>query len=87
MGKFDFLKISGKFVAPQLGVIIPFNVFLYEENDKIVLTDIDGTITQSDIKVRIFKEFFKKFKQLFTNYDIIVYDKTKVNGCDNLNIC
>lgn len=57
IGKSDLLKISGKFVAPQLGVIIPFNVFLYEENDKIVFTDIDGTITQSDIKVRILKEF------------------------------
>ncbi|XP_023337551.1 nuclear elongation and deformation protein 1-like isoform X2 [Eurytemora carolleeae] len=48
---------KGKFVAPQLGVVIPFNVFLYEENDKIVFTDIDGTITQSDIKGHVMPHF------------------------------
>ena len=32
----------------SLGVTIPFNVFKFDQNSKLVLTDIDGTITESD---------------------------------------
>ena len=39
-----------RYVCPELEEQIDFNVFLYFEEDKIVLTDIDGTITESDLK-------------------------------------
>ena len=32
--------------------VIHFNLFLYSEGEKIVLSDVDGTITESDIKVK-----------------------------------
>ena len=37
------------YVCSQLEEKIYFNVFLYSEEDKIVITDIDGTITESDL--------------------------------------
>ena len=42
----------GKFIAKGLDIVIRFSVFLYQEDDKLVITDIDGTISQSDVKVR-----------------------------------
>ena len=41
---------EARYVCPELGEIIEFHIFLYSEADKLVLTDIDGTITESDIK-------------------------------------
>lgn len=32
------------------GVVAEFNVFLYEYTDKLVIMDIDGTVTKSDIR-------------------------------------
>ena len=43
---------QGRYICPELAEIIQFNVFLYEEDQKLVVTDIDGTITESDVKVR-----------------------------------
>jgi len=39
-----------RYVCQELGEVIEFHIFLYSEEEKIVLTDIDGTITESDIK-------------------------------------
>ena len=39
---------AGVFKVESLGVTIPFNVFKFDQNSKLVLTDIDGTITESD---------------------------------------
>ena len=44
----------GEFRVDNFDVVIKFNVFLYNQTDKLVLTDIDGTITQSDLKGHIF---------------------------------
>ena len=38
----------GVFKVEALGVTISFNVFKFDQNSKLVLTDIDGTITESD---------------------------------------
>ena len=45
---------KAKYVCQDLGEAIEFNIFLYSEDEKIVLTDIDGTITESDIKGHVF---------------------------------
>ena len=42
---------NGRYVIKELSEVIEFSVFLYNEDDKLVVTDIDGTITESDIKV------------------------------------
>ena len=39
---------AGVFKVESLGVTIPFNVFKFDQNSKLVLTDIDGTMTESD---------------------------------------
>ena len=44
---------EGRYVCPELGEVLLFSVFLYSEDQKLVLTDIDGTITESDVRVRI----------------------------------
>ena len=41
---------KARYVCQELGEVIEFHIFLYSEDDKIVLTDIDGTITETDIK-------------------------------------
>jgi len=43
-------KNTGKYIAHELEEEIDFNVFLYTDQDKLVITDIDGTITESDIQ-------------------------------------
>ena len=43
---------KARYVCPELSATLEFSVFLYDEHDKLVVTDIDGTITESDIKVR-----------------------------------
>jgi len=42
-----------KYVCVQLDEVIEFNIFLYSEKDKIVITDFDGTITESDLRGHI----------------------------------
>jgi len=60
----------GKFIAKGLDIVIRFSVFLYQEDDKLVITDIDGTISQSDVKGHIMPFFgwtaeHKKVVELF----------------------
>ena len=66
---------TGKFHVESLSVEIEFNVFLYDQGAKFILTDIDGTITQADISGHILPrlglqahhgnviEFFEKVEQ------------------------
>ena len=42
---------KARYVCPELSASLDFSVFLYGEDDKLVVTDIDGTITESDIRV------------------------------------
>lgn len=44
---------AGKFIIEDLDLEFDFNIFLYDQDDKFIITDIDGTITQSDIKGHI----------------------------------
>ena len=40
----------GKYSVPSLDVEIRFIVYLYRQDTRFILTDVDGTITESDIK-------------------------------------
>jgi len=42
---------EGRYVCPELSEVLYFSVFLYDDDQKLVVTDIDGTITESDIRV------------------------------------
>ena len=46
----DFLP--PRYICPELNIKLEFSVFLFNSTDKLVVTDVDGTITQSDIKVQ-----------------------------------
>eukprot|EP00096_Caligus_rogercresseyi_P002588 TRINITY_DN14780_c0_g1_i1.p1 TRINITY_DN14780_c0_g1~~TRINITY_DN14780_c0_g1_i1.p1 ORF type:complete len:328 (-),score=26.04 TRINITY_DN14780_c0_g1_i1:105-1088(-) len=39
---------------PSLSIQISFKVYLFDQDTKFVITDVDGTITESDIKGQIF---------------------------------
>jgi len=39
----------GVYRVPDLDVVIPFYVFLLERRAKLVITDVDGTITKDDV--------------------------------------
>ena len=41
---------KASFVVEELDVEIPFSIFLYDQKTKLILTDIDGTITTSDVR-------------------------------------
>ena len=40
----------GRYVCQELGEVVHFSVFLWAEEEELVLTDIDGTITESDVR-------------------------------------
>ena len=48
--KLNFGLNKASFVVKKLDVEIPFSIFLYNQETKLVLTDIDGTITTSDVR-------------------------------------
>ena len=67
---------SFRYVCPELNIKLEFSVFLFNSTDKLVVTDVDGTITQSDIKVQAnlliegherFKKMFNEDKQIVSN--------------------
>jgi len=41
---------NARYVCPELNIIFEFSVFFYNSTDKLVVSDVDGTITKSDIK-------------------------------------
>ena len=44
---------EARYVCQELEETVHFSVFLFDESDKFVLSDIDGTITESDIRGHI----------------------------------
>jgi len=65
---------KARYVCPELSEILDFSVFLYEEEQKIVVTDIDGTITESDIKGQVLPHLgitaqHRKVVELFDKLD------------------
>ena len=42
-----------RYACAELDIKLEVSVFLFNWSDKLVVTDIDGTITQSDIKVNV----------------------------------
>jgi len=41
---------SARYVCPELNILFNFSVFLFNSTDKLIISDVDGTITKSDIK-------------------------------------
>ena len=68
---------KGHFIVENLNIDIPFNVFFYDQNTRLVLTDVDGTITESDIKGHVFPYF-----GFSADHDHVVelFDKIDENG-------
>ncbi len=58
MKKFQFKAglNDGVFVVDSLDVEIPFSIYFLSKNSRLVVTDIDGTITESDIKGFVFPQ-------------------------------
>jgi phosphatidate phosphatase PAH1 len=46
-------------VAERLGLELPFRVFLFTTEDKLVVTDIDGTITENEVPRTMANHFLK----------------------------
>ena len=40
-------------MCPELKILFHFSVFLFNSTDKLIISDVDGTITKSDIKVKM----------------------------------
>jgi len=65
---------KARYVCPELSASLDFSVFLYGEDDKLVVTDIDGTITESDIRGQVLPHLgitaqHKKVVELFDKLD------------------
>jgi len=41
---------KARYVCPELNINFHFSVFFYNSTDKLIISDVDGTITKSDIK-------------------------------------
>ena len=67
----------GHFQVDALDVQIPFNVFLYDQDDHLILTDIDGTITESDVSGHVLPNF-----GIDAHHDHVIelFDKADNNG-------
>ena len=67
----------GHFQVEALEVQIPFNVFMYDQNDHLILTDIDGTITESDVSGHVLPRF-----GINAHHDHVIelFDKADKNG-------
>ena len=67
----------GRFHVEALDADVDFNVFLYDQNDKFIITDIDGTITSSDFRGHVLPKF-----GLNAHHDKVVefFDKAGQNG-------
>lgn len=48
--KLNYGQNQALLVIHDLDVRIPFSIFLYDQSTKVILTDIDGTITKSDFR-------------------------------------
>ena len=64
-----------RYACAELDIKLEFSVFLFYSSDKLVVTDIDGTITQSDIKVQanmLIIEGHERFEKMFNQVTQIV---------------
>jgi hypothetical protein len=68
-------------------VEVPFSIFLLEQNAKLVLTDIDGTITESNIKGLVFPQFGIDAHQVscsglirFKGFILLIKQKSLIKG-------
>jgi len=73
-------KNEARYVCQELDVIIHFSVFLFNETDKLIISDIDGTITESDVKghVAAFFGFTAVQKDVVELYEKIYNNGYKV---------
>lgn len=68
---------KAKYVVDDMDIILDFNVFLYSEDDKLVITDIDGTITESDLKGQVLPQFGISAEH---NAVVELFEKISQNG-------
>ncbi|XP_040580012.1 phosphatidate phosphatase LPIN2 [Lepeophtheirus salmonis] len=47
---------NASYRIPSLRIEISFQVYLYKQEDKLVISDVDGTITESDLEGQIFSQ-------------------------------
>ena len=47
------LDLLARYVCPALDTVLEFSVFLLPDQAKLVITDIDGTITTSDVRGQV----------------------------------
>ena len=68
---------SAFFIIEELKVRIPFSIYLFEQKDRLIVTDIDGTITKSDTK-----GFFGGNLGLKVHHENVIefFDKASKNG-------
>ena len=68
---------EARYVCQELEEIIHFSVFLFDETEKFILSDIDGTITESDVKGHI--STFLGITSVHKNV-VQLFDKIGQNG-------
>jgi len=68
---------KARYVCQELEEIVEFSVFLFVETDKLILSDIDGTITEGDIKGHI--STFLGITSVQENV-VELFDKVDKNG-------
>jgi len=68
---------EARYVSQELEEIIHFSVFLFDETEKFILSDIDGTITESDVKGHI--STFLGITSVHKNV-VQLFDKIGQNG-------
>jgi hypothetical protein len=56
-------------VVGSLNVEVPFSVFFFGQGSRLVVTDIDGTITESDVKGVVYPQLGMEAHQV--NYLIL----------------
>ena len=63
-------------------IVIKFNLFLYNEGEKVVISDVDGTITESDIKVKKCH-----FLEILCLFDDLSYECVLGTYLDSIGSC
>ena len=69
---------DGLFVVDSLDIEIPFSIYFLGQDSRLVVTDIDGTITESDVKGFVFPQLGLEAHQVGTvalssGYDVILF--------------
>ena len=68
---------KARLIIEDLDVSIPFSIYLFNQDSKLILTDIDGTITKSDVR-----GFIGGYLELDVHHDGVIefLDKVRKNG-------